>query len=167
MATDDRTYAGELYREHRDRLFRVAVTVGASRDTAEDIVHEVFRDVVRFPERYRRSVNVEGYLVSVAVNTTRKTLASQKRRKALSIDAVPEPSVTPSDAPTHYFGSLDETDARVVILADLMEYTYAEVGALMGNTARQVETLLTAARAKLRDALEAIDAKEATRARRR
>lgn len=99
MADDDRTYTGELYREHWDRLFRVAVTAGAPRDVAEDVVHEVFRDVLRHPERYRRSVNVEGYLVSVAINITRKTLASLKRRRTLPLDDVPEPGSAPTSAP--------------------------------------------------------------------
>jgi RNA polymerase sigma-70 factor (ECF subfamily) len=86
---------GELYNRYRTQVFRTALAITRNRETAEDILQEVFLKVHRYAERIEPSLSLGPWLYRVTANLCYTQLSRQKRWIA-ALEDVFENVVAPS-----------------------------------------------------------------------
>ena len=87
-----------LYRRHKDPLYRYLVRLSSSRDTAEDVLQEVWGKIIKSRRSYRPTAKFSTFLYRVAHNCfIDYVLRNQRHTHAGTGD--PDSHASPDDAP--------------------------------------------------------------------
>ncbi|MBX3051835.1 MAG: sigma-70 family RNA polymerase sigma factor [Caldilineaceae bacterium] len=160
----------DTYRAAAERVARhILRTEEAAADAVQDALIKVYKAIPNFEDG-----NFRAWLLRIVTNTCYDHLRRQKRRPALSLDALLEESYTEmpdtriSNDPEHMalrgeqrdflrgvIAELSPWHKEVVVLVDVMGYDYAEAAAVLGLPLGTVKSRLSRARANLRDRLTA------------
>ena len=161
--------AGEvekLFREHHDRVFRVAYRVTGSLVDAEDVLQTVFLRLSR-----RQEVNLEpnpgSYLHRAAVNASLDLLRRRGRSQIVSIDEVEgalpgDKALNPESRRANQelrgairgaISHLGEKTAEMFVLKYFEGYGNQEIAEMMGTSAMVVGVLLHRARTRVKKEL--------------
>lgn len=158
----------ETYRSAAERVARhILRTEDAAADAVQDALIKVYKAIPNFEDG-----NFRAWLLRIVTNTCYDHLRRQKRRPAMSLDALLEESYTepPDTRQSHdpermalrreqreflrgVIAELSPWHKEVVMLVDVMGYDYAEAAALLGLPLGTVKSRLSRARAALRDRL--------------
>lgn len=171
-AGDGQAFA-RLYDAYEQRIFTFCLRLVGSRDDAADATQEAFLKVLqRLPSLQGRDLNFGAYLFTAARNASYDVIG--RRRKADPVDLIPAGArpVVGDD-----LGFLDEDPERsallaaqqaaiadanarlperqreVLVLRELEELSYDEIGEIMGLNRNAVAQLISRARIRLRDEL--------------
>ncbi len=87
---------GELYNRYRTQVFRTALAITRNRETAEDILQEVFLKLHRYAERIDTSLSLGPWLYRVTANLCYTYISRQKRWLAALEDAIENVVAPPS-----------------------------------------------------------------------
>jgi RNA polymerase sigma-70 factor (ECF subfamily) len=146
------------------------------RETAADLAQETFVKLYQARDRYRADGNFSTYLFAIASNLAKNHTRWRMRHPALSLDASPDDStspilqlVDPQSDPRETAQKMEQMTAVAaafrVLPPDLREAMslfiyegmgYAEIGVLMGCSAKAVETRIYRARQILKEQLKGI-----------
>jgi RNA polymerase sigma-70 factor (ECF subfamily) len=165
-AGDDAAHAA-IYAHYSNRLFTSIYRLVPRRAQAEDLLQEVFLEVLRGIRSFQGAGSFGGWLHTIAVNKSLSHLRSPWRRGLLWLDddsAVAEldrhAPVAPPDADhaerTELEAALRELSplARAVVwLHDVEGYTHAEIAQQLGRTVSFSKSQLARAHARLRELL--------------
>lgn len=175
---DDQAAFGELVERYQHRLVGVMHHLVGHRDEAEDLAQEVFLRVYRNRKKYTPRAKFSTWLFTIANNLALNSLRDRQRKPVIPLD-VRESSASGQfmagnvpgarDAPpTHNLQqteladvvrkALDELNDRqrvAVVLNKFEDMGYAEIAEVMDLTEKAVKSLLSRARCKLREALQA------------
>ncbi len=88
---------GELYDRYRNQVFRTALAITRNRETAEDILQEVFLKLYHYRERIDTTLHLAPWLYRVTTNLC-YTCVSRRKRWLTALDDVIENIVAPSRA---------------------------------------------------------------------
>ena len=177
----DGAAARELYQRHGAALLRFGLAMSNSRQTAEDIVHDTFVEILRHPVRFDPSRgSVLAYLFGIARHRMSRVARISMRDAGLPLTPDGEESVVDTETGLQDISALDSmTDAadeldrtrkiervraavfdlprahrEVVALCDLEELSYATVASILGCPIGTVRSRLSRARALLATRLE-------------
>ncbi len=153
-----------LYNEHADFVWRSLLRLGAPRDVAEDLLHEVFLVVRRRLQDFDRERSIRAWLYGIArgiaANHRRgRSRAAQRLRKV----ATPSPPPTPEEGlerrkaaafVARFLDQLDPPRRRVFELMDIEGLSGPEVSALLELPVMKVHTLRRSARRRFAAALD-------------
>jgi len=155
----------EIYRRHRDRVYRFAYRMTGSAEVAQDVTHSCFASLLEAPGRYDgRRASLGTYLCSAARNQSLRH-ARKSWREPASVSAYDlRPSHEPGPLDTllgdersrvvrHAVLSLAPLHREVVILAEYEELDLATIAEIVGADVGAVKVRLHRARRKLRGAL--------------
>lgn len=168
----------QLYREHVDRMFRLAQRLCGHVDDARDLVQETFLNAYRRYGQFRGEAQVSTWLYTIA---SRACLRMRRRRKGepareLSLDEfiptsegelrlqIPIQGLTPEEAleKKELKRALNAAIQRlphkyrlVLVLRDMEGISAREVGKIMGLNERAVKSRLHRARLFVRKELSA------------
>jgi RNA polymerase sigma-70 factor (ECF subfamily) len=184
----DAAAARELYQRHGAALLRFGLAMSNSRQTAEDIVHDTFVEILRSPVRFDPSRgSVIAYLFGIARHrmgrVTRVSMRDAGVRLADStsgdegfdiVTGLPESAAHDgaNDAGDEIDRANDIERVRsavfdlprvhreVVVLCDLEELSYATAAEVLGCPIGTVRSRLSRARALLATRLEPLDPPE-------
>ncbi len=134
---------------------------------ARDLAQETFVRIHQYRERYRPGARFTTWMFQIALNLARDHARKTTRRRTDSLDEIAppdlaDPGVSPAVAARQaeeraaVRAALDALPAdlrEVVLLAEYEHLPHAEIAALVGATAKAVESRLARARARLRLAL--------------
>lgn len=155
----------EVVRTHGDRVFRLAYRLTGNQQDAEDLTQDVFIRVFRSLDSYTPGT-FEGWLHRI---TTNLFLDLVRRRSRVRFEALPEdperlvgrersPEAVFSDR--HFDGDVEAALAALpeefrvpVVLCDIEQLTYEEIGATLGVKLGTVRSRIHRGRALLRRAL--------------
>lgn len=160
----------ETYRAAAERVARhILRTEEAAADAVQDALIKVYKAIPNFEDG-----NFRAWLLRIVTNTCYDHLRRQKRRPAISLDALLEESYTEmpdtrsNNDPERMILRREEREflrgviselspwhRDVVVLVDVMGYDYSEAAALLGLPLGTVKSRLSRARANLRDRLTA------------
>jgi RNA polymerase sigma-70 factor (ECF subfamily) len=154
-----------IYSHYSNRLFTLIYRLIPRRALAEDLLQEVFVEVLRGISGFASTGPFGGWLRAIAINKSLSHLRSPWNRSVLwlddsltQIDA--EHSVPPLDMAFALQTDLDAALRRltplsraVVWLHDVEGYTHSEIGRLLGRTASFSKSQLARAHERLREAL--------------
>jgi RNA polymerase sigma factor (sigma-70 family) len=157
--------AHELYARYGAALLRFAIAMTHNRQTAEDIVHDAFVELLRQPDRYDPTRgSVVAYLFGIArhrmARVARESIPMDARPSDTSREERPDSSSTAGDAEEFDRYQLIErvraavldlptVHREVVALCDLEELPYATVAAILTCPIGTVRSRLHRARALL------------------
>ncbi len=67
----DREVLRRIYEKYKDDLLTLATALLYKKDSAEDVVHDVFVSFIKSAERFRLTGSLKGYLVTCVANNAR------------------------------------------------------------------------------------------------
>jgi RNA polymerase sigma-70 factor (ECF subfamily) len=133
-------------------------------EDALDLAQETFVRVYRHRERFKPAAKFSTWLFAIAFNLARDRARQRHRRPTQSLDETPEPadsrqpfaSVDEKERATAVRAAIAELpdDLRAaVVLFEYEDKSHAEIAAIIGASAKAVETRLYRARQLLKKAL--------------
>lgn len=167
-----------LVDKHQARLVTLLQHMVGNRSQAEDLAQEVFLRVYRARERYTPTAKFSTWLYTITQNVASNSLRKSSRRKELNLTNSPSGSmpVRPLDsmakdrsnlmparlAAQKEMGEIIESAIKslsprqrmAMLLSKYEGMSYQEIADTMELTTQAVKSLLSRARANLRDALE-------------
>jgi RNA polymerase sigma factor (sigma-70 family) len=169
QAGDERAHAA-IYGYYCNRLFTLIYRLVPRRAQADDLLQEVFVEVLRNVRSYNGSGSFGGWLHSIAVNKCLSYLRSPWRRSVMWLDdaATVELEESQLSAPLDVeharrteleaaLRKLSPLSRAVVWLHDVEGYTHAEIGRKLGRTVSFSKSQLARAHARLRELLVSHD----------
>jgi RNA polymerase sigma-70 factor (ECF subfamily) len=174
---DDSAAFAELVERFQHRLVAIMHHLIGSPDEAEDLAQEVFLRVYRTRKKYTPKAKFSTWLFTIANNLALNALRDRQRRPVLPLDvrdsgplgARPtESAAAARDLPPAHnlqqqelsavirtaLEGLSERQRVAIVLNKFEDMNYTEIGEVMGLTTKAVKSLLSRARAKLREALQ-------------
>lgn len=168
----------EIVRQHGDRVFNLVLRMIGNRAEAEEIAQEVFITVFKSIESFRGESKFTTWLLRIAANHCKNRMKYLARRPsdADGLDGVPEaamgdrgasPTQAHVDAPDVLLEAaqlqvllqrgveaLDEEHRLLVVLRDIEELSYEEIGEITGLAEGTIKSRLHRARMVLKELLE-------------
>lgn len=169
----------ELVLRYQQRLVTVLEHLVGSRDWAEDLAQEVFLRVYRARKTYVAGAKFSTWLYTIANNVASNALRNRSRRREVSLElrqsglsgAHPMERVLQASSGQMPARQLDKVEMRemirlaldflndrqrmAVLLCKFEEMSYADIAHTMELSPKAVKSLLSRARMKLREILEA------------
>ena len=155
----------DLYKQHLDRLMKVALSVTGNQAMAEDAVHNTFVAAIKHKEKLfsQDAMNFIKWSVIVVRGKSIDLLRREQRYADSSVDNMAE--YLPSDAPAvedqvidkdiyerviGHIAELDEISRLVVEMKYVLHMSYAEISDELMLTHSQINNRLMGAKAKIR-----------------
>jgi RNA polymerase sigma factor (sigma-70 family) len=79
-----------IYGKYKDDLMTLCVALLYDRNTAEDIVHDVFVKFISSCGKTQLKQNLKGYLITCIVNTIRNKKTAGQKRESVSLEQIDE-----------------------------------------------------------------------------
>ena len=164
----------ELMERHGEKLFHYLVRSLQNEDDAADLAQETFVKVYQSRTRFDPSQKFSTWLYAIASNLVRDRYRWRSRHPQISLDAEsnatgdsfrdsfpgggPSPNESVqveerAEAVRVAVAALPEELRQPLILAEYEERSHAEIGAILGCSAKAVETRIYRARQQLRASL--------------
>ena len=164
----------DLMERHGERLFHYLVRSLQSEDEAADLAQEAFVRVYQHRAKFDAQQKFSTWLYSIASNLVKDRYRWRSRHPQVSLDAeneqtgnslrdhLPAHDPTPSeglqaderaDAVRRAVAALPEELRTPLVLAEYEERSHAEIGSILGCTAKAVELRIYRARQQLRASL--------------
>ena len=167
-----------LVEKHQTRLVSLLQQMVGNRSQAEDLAQEVFLRVYRARERYVPAAKFTTWLYTITQNVASNSLRKSSRRKEVNLTSSPSGAVPtrPLDSlakdrsslmPTRLAAqkemgqiiedaiqALGERQRMAMLLSKYEGMSYQEIATTMELTTQAVKSLLSRARANLRELLE-------------
>jgi RNA polymerase sigma-70 factor (ECF subfamily) len=174
---DDPAAFSQLVEIYQHRLVGVMHHLIGSTEEAEDLAQEVFLRVYRTRKKYRPKAKFSTWLFTIANNLALNALRNRQRKPAVSLnvnesgplgprpeeqlvrnrDAAPSTCLQHAELAARIRMALDKLNERqklAVILNKFEDMGYAEIAEVMELTTKAVKSLLSRARARLREELQ-------------
>jgi RNA polymerase sigma-70 factor, ECF subfamily len=175
---DDAAAFEELMLRYQERLVTVLEHLVNDRDLAEDLAQEVFLRIYRSRKTYSPGAKFSTWLFTIANNVASNARRSRGRRKEVAFDPRPATSTgmhsldsmaqaASGFMPTRQLdkaemreivqlaiGTLNERQRLAVLLCKFESMSYEDIAEAMQMTPQAIKSLLSRARANLRDVLE-------------
>jgi RNA polymerase sigma-70 factor (ECF subfamily) len=111
---------GDLYDRYRTQVFRTALAITRNRETAEDILQEVFLKLHRYAERIDTSLSLAPWLYRVTANLCYTHISRQKRWLSALEDAIENVVAPPSRTCPERHCERDELQSVIQHAIDLL-----------------------------------------------
>ncbi len=174
---DDTVAFTELIERFQHRLVAVMHHLVGHADEAEDLAQEVFLRVYRIRKKYTPKAKFSTWLFTIANNLALNALRDRRRRQVMPLETNESGQFGPlstgamtstrDQPPTHNIqqqelaevirlalDGLNERQRMAIVLNKFEDMNYTDIADVMGLTAKAVKSLLSRARAKLREALQ-------------
>jgi RNA polymerase sigma-70 factor (ECF subfamily) len=153
-----------LVRRHQKAIFNLVYRLLGDYDEAAEIAQESFLSAYKSLGKFRGDATFSTWLYRIALNhasTRRKTLANSHQKMVLleNTDPVDEHGTDPADRierkevqqrVQNALNSLDPNDAAIILLRDMQDMPYDEVGRILDLPVGTVKSRLHRARRALK-----------------
>lgn len=176
VRADDAEAFAQLVQIYQHRLVGIMHHLVGNAEEAEDLAQEVFLRVYRNRKKYTPQAKFSTWLFTIANNLALNALRDRGRKPIVplltnssdDLTKRPEEQIVRDHGVTPSFGlrqaelaeriraaleTLNERQRMAVVLNKFEDMNYAEIAEVMGLTTKAVKSLLSRARAGLRDAL--------------
>ena len=150
----------ELYRGHRDDVYRAALRELGNAHDAEDVTQAAFVDAYRAVLRGTEPQSPRAWLLAISENVRRRRFrTAQRRPREETLDDADLPlaadlSYGHAQALAEALAGLSAQQRRVFVLREIVGLSYDEIAGEVDSTVASVQMLLFRARRSLRDELE-------------
>lgn len=157
----------EVYARFADMVFALALRMSADRELAADMTQETFLRVYRHLGRFRGRSSLKTWIYRITINCCRSRLRRRARRRLEGpIDELPELADGRGGPEQHTLArdlgrqlaaaiaELPVPFREAVLLRDVQELSYAEIGQVLGVRIGTVRSRIARGRERLRCILE-------------
>ncbi len=152
-----------LIKKYADKVYNIVLPMIQNKEDAKDVSQDVFIKVYKNISAFQGSSSIGTWIYSIAVNTSKDHL-----RKKVSIKELPlnESEISESSDPqdaleskeahlmvTEALSLLQENEKEILVLKDIMGFTYEEISGILEINIGTVKSRLSRARCVLRDNL--------------
>lgn len=176
----DLTAFEALVRKHQTRVFTLAYRILGDYEDAGEMVQDAFVAAWRGLGSFRGDASFSTWLTTITVNLARNRLKQVRTRRFREPRSLDDPvhlcegcvaSDPPSDAPSAHerlereevrqkvqgcISGLEPGFREVLVLRDIEEFSYGEIGEILSLTAGTVKSRLFRARDAVRDCLKRV-----------
>ena len=174
MNTDKHAQFTRIIEENKDRVLNICYSFLHNREDAEDTAQEVFVEVYRSLDKFRREARLSTWIHRIAVSRSLDAIRKKKRKKRMGSvkqllhlqDIYNEPDTPRTIQPDYEL----ERKERIIILRSAMEklpqnqrvalnlsqidgLSYQETANIMGKSLSSIESLIFRAKQKLKKIL--------------
>jgi RNA polymerase sigma-70 factor (ECF subfamily) len=142
-----------VYRLFGPALFRLAYRLTASKEDAEDVVHDVFVGLPEALQRYEERGRLDAWLRRLTARMSLMRLRSHRRRSEVRLEDDAGVSRAPRPEGIELQTAVDALPAplrSVLVLKEVEGYSHAEIGELLGISAVASRVRLMRAMSRLR-----------------
>ena len=143
-----------IIRQYSDMIYRIAVHNCQSAADAEDIMQDVFVELLTKCPCLDDPEHLKAWLIRVTVNKCRSLHRLAWRRTSVPLDECAELAGPEESSVMEEIRQLPETMRNVIYLYYYEDCTIAEIAEILGKNRNTVSSALQRARRKLRDILE-------------
>lgn len=178
VRNDDQAAFSQLVANYQNRLVGIMHHLLNNAEEAEDLAQEVFMRVYRTRKKYTPKAKFSTWLFTIANNLALNALRNRQRKPVVALeihesgplgprpaeqmvrnhrDAAPSTSLQQAELTARIrqaLSKLNERQQMAVILNKFEDMGYAEIAEVMGLTSKAVKSLLSRARARLREELQ-------------
>ncbi len=168
----------QLVVKHQKRMFNIAFRIAGNHDDASEIVQDAFVAAFRNLGKFRGAARFTTWLTTITVNQARNRLKQVRSRRLHEVNSLDDPietedSAIMADPPSKAPSVLDELEQReiretvqdciaalgpdfreVIVLRDLQEFSYDEIGVMLAVAAGTVKSRLFRAREAVKECLK-------------
>jgi RNA polymerase sigma-70 factor, ECF subfamily len=168
----------QLVKKHQKKMFNLAFRIAGDRDDASEIVQDAFVAAFRNIRKFRGDSRFSTWLTTITVNQARNRLKQMRSRRFHEVNSLDDPieardGAFMADPPSKAASVLDQLEQRdlrqkvqeciaaleldfreVLVLRDLQEFSYDEIGMMLKVAAGTVKSRLFRAREAVRDCLK-------------
>jgi RNA polymerase sigma factor (sigma-70 family) len=147
----------KLYRDHGHAVFRRARRLLRNEDDAHDVVHDVFLELYRNPDRFAGQSSIATYLYAAATHACLNRLRDGRNRTRLvAIAAASRGHVAPARSEARalaceILSALSDDDAALAVYLYCDELTHDEVAGMFGCSRRHVGDLASRLRRRIEE----------------
>ncbi len=170
---------GEIVRTYGDKVFSLIYRMLGNRQEAEDVAQDVFITVFKTIESFRGEAKFSTWLLRIAANHSKNRIKHLARRPTEGVDPEDVSQVRQSaDRPTppvqahidapdkmleaaeieklmqHAIGELPEDQRLLIVLRDIEEMSYEEIGEITGLPEGTIKSRLHRARMAIKEELD-------------
>ncbi len=169
---------GVIVERHQGKMLNMAYRITSDYQEALDAVQDAFLTAYRNLEKFRGESLFSTWLASILINQAKNRMRKKGRLKKHECSSIDDPMINekgaviiePADrGPTpldslqkneldmnvqECIGSLDEDQRVVLVLREIEEYAYEEIGGMLGLPDGTVRSRLFRARALLKECLK-------------
>ncbi len=166
VAHGDRHALELLFARHQQRVYRFVFRLVASRETAEDIVSDVFIELWRRAASFENRARLATWLLAIARNKALSALRGRVDQplEGAAVDAIPDPAIAVDErldvskrgaVLRKCLERLTPAHREVIDLVYYHEKSVEEVSAIIGVPAATVKTRMFYARNRLAELMKA------------
>ena len=168
----------QLVTKHQKKMFNIAFRIAGDHDDASEIVQDAFVAAFRNIRKFRGASRFTTWLTTITINQARNRLKQVRSRRAHEVNSLDDPieqedgsirADPPSKAPSvldrleqralqqkvqECIAALEPDFREVIVLRDLQEFSYDEIGLMLKVAAGTVKSRLFRARDSVKDCLK-------------
>ncbi len=168
----------QLVRRHQKKMFNIAFRIAGDHDDASEIVQDAFVAAFRGIGKFRGASRFTTWLTTITINQARNRLKQVRSRRLHEVNSLDRPIETGdgpimADPPSQAASVLDQLEQRdlrekvqeciaalepdfreVIVLRDLQEFSYDEIGTMLTVAAGTVKSRLFRAREAVKECLK-------------
>jgi len=168
----------QLVTKHQKKMFNIAFRIAGDHDDASEIVQDAFVAAFRNIRKFRGASRFTTWLTTITINQARNRLKQVRSRRLHEINSLDDPIETQdgsimADPPSKTASVLDQLEERdlrkkvqdciaalepdfreVIVLRDLQEFSYDEIGTMLTVAAGTVKSRLFRARESVKNCLK-------------
>lgn len=152
-----------LFRQHSKFIYRTAYRITGNTEDAEDVLQNLFVQMLRRDLPPDFGTNPKAYLYRAAVNLSLNVLRTQGRRSSDPLLDIQDPSTREqsrgeaqvAEELRQALSELNPRAAEILILRHVHGFSDAEIATLLGTTRGTIAVSLFRSRTKLRKAIRA------------
>lgn len=156
----------EIYKEYSKIVYNYLLSFTKNTDIAEELMQETFYSAVKNINKYRKEASVKTWLCKIAKNKwidyynklqkSNETNIEDVNEKYLSINSLEEDSLNKDEILNIYkkIHKLDEKSKEVMHLRIHSDFSFKEIGNIMGKTEEWARITFYRAKIKLKEDFE-------------
>ena len=168
----------QLVKKHQKKMFNIAFRIAGDHDDASEIVQDAFVAAYRNIGKFRGASRFTTWLTTITINHARNRLKQVRSRQVHEVNSLDCPIETgdgsiKADPPSKEASVLDQMEQRdlrkkvreciaelepdfreVIVLRDLQEFSYDEIGTMLTVAAGTVKSRLFRARESVKECLK-------------
>jgi RNA polymerase sigma-70 factor (ECF subfamily) len=145
-----------LYRQHGAALVLFASAISGDRGTAQDVLHQVFLKLIENGS-LGQATNKKAYLFACVRNAALSHVQRQERNTPLNLNSVwfspPDRDYASEQNLRRALGSLPNDQREAIVLHVWGEFTFSEIGKMLGISSNTVASRYRYALAKMRGSM--------------
>lgn len=156
----------EIYNEYAKIIYHYLLSLTNDIDIAEELLQETFYSAVKNINKFRNESNIKTWLCQIAKNKYIDYYNKSKKFNETNIESCPENELQTNSFENEYFSKvsllntfkkihkLDEKTKEVVYLRISTDFSFKEIGSIMGKSEQWARTKFFRAKTKLKEDLK-------------